>query len=84
MRGRRYCRLASGDKGRHFNLFSFFLFNNEEEALWTVVGGAFRAPSNELGETCSVRFPRLGHGPQASRRIGDRVESENCIHGRLS
>jgi hypothetical protein len=29
----------------------------EEEGLWAVVGGAFWAPSKELWETRSVRFP---------------------------
>src|SRR5216684_303510 len=37
----------------------------KKHALWAVVGGAFCAPSNELWETRSVRFPQLGHGPQA-------------------
>jgi hypothetical protein len=33
------------------------VFVRKHDGLWTVVGGAFYAPSNELWETRNLRFP---------------------------
>ena len=43
---------------------------HEDEGLWSVVGGAFSAPSKDLWDTRSGRVPWVRHDPSAGR--GDR------------
>jgi hypothetical protein len=57
--------LLSGRVRRRRDCTRFVLHpeNRHDDGLWSVVGGAVGAPSKDLWETRSVRFPQGRHDP---------------------